>query len=73
MMLFEKYQYNDNEIKKRGYSQHCFAINEEGMSFWIKWILGVGENDIKRKMLSDRLRFLQGAKHPCLPDIIEYN
>lgn len=72
-MLFEKYQYNDNEIKKRGYSQHCFAINEEGMSFWIKWILGVGENDIKRKMLSDRLRFLQGAKHPCLPDIIEYN
>jgi len=73
MMLFDKYQYSEEGIKKRGYSQHCIAENEEGTRFWIKWILGVGENDTKRKMLSDRLRSLQGAKHPCLPDIIVYN
>jgi hypothetical protein len=73
MILFDKYQYSEEEIKKRGYSRHCIAENEEGIRFWIKWILGVGENDTKRKMLSDRLRSLQGAKHPCLPDIIVYN
>jgi superfamily I DNA and/or RNA helicase len=73
MMLFDKYQYNEEEIKKRGYSQHCMAENAEGTCFWVKWILGIEKNDIKLTMLRDRLRSLQGAKHPCLPDIIEYN
>jgi len=73
MMLFDKYQYNKEKIKNRGYSRHCIAEDEEGTRFWIKWILGIDENDTKLKMLNDRLRSLQGAKHQCLPDIIEYN
>jgi superfamily I DNA and/or RNA helicase/tRNA A-37 threonylcarbamoyl transferase component Bud32 len=72
-MLFDKYQYNEEDIKERGYSRHCLVKNEAGECFWAKWILGVEKNDSKLKMLKDRLRALQGAKHTCLPDIIEYN
>jgi len=73
MLLFDKYQYNESEIKKRGYSWHCLAKNEAGTRFWVKWILGIERNDIKLKLLRDKLRSLQGAKHLCLPDIIKYD
>jgi thiamine kinase-like enzyme len=71
-MLFDKYQYSEKDIQKRGYSHHCTITNEDGNRFWVKWILGIGKDDTKLKMLSDRLRKLQGAKHSCLPDIIDY-
>jgi serine/threonine protein kinase len=73
IMLFNKYQYNEEDIKKRGYSQHCQIRSEDMEPFWAKWILGVEKNSSKLMMLKDRLRSLQGAKHVCLPDIIEYN
>jgi superfamily I DNA and/or RNA helicase len=72
-MLFNKYQYNEDAIKKRGYSQHCQAVNEEEKTFWVKWILGIEKNDAKHKMLSDKLRHLQIAKHQCLPEIVKYD
>jgi superfamily I DNA and/or RNA helicase len=71
-MLFNKYQYKEDAIKKRGYSQHCQASSEDETCFWVKWILGIEKNDAKIKMLTDKLRHLQKAKHRCLPEIIEY-
>lgn len=70
-MLFNKYQYRHQEIHKRGYSQHCKG-NDENKSYWIKWILGIDKSDTKAKILGDRLRHLQKARHNALPDIIEY-
>ncbi|MDR0644751.1 MAG: protein kinase [Treponema sp.] len=73
MMLFNKYQYKEEEIKKRGYSRHCQAVSEDGRHLWVKWILGIEKNDAKHKMLTDKLRHLQKARHQSLPAIIEYN
>ena len=71
-MLFEKYQYNSRDIVKRGYSQNCIASDENGQQFWVKWILGIEKNETKAKILSDKLRHLQKARHSALPPIIEY-
>lgn len=71
-MLFSKYQYSNSEIYKRGYSQHCIALDENEKGYWIKWILGIDKSDTKAKILGDRLRHLQKARHNALPDIIEY-
>lgn len=71
-MLFGKFQYSNSEIQRRGYSQHCIARDENGKSFWIKWVLGIERTDTKTKILADRLRHLQKARHNALPDIIEY-
>lgn len=71
-MLFEKYQYNSRDVVKRGYSQNCIASDETGQQFWVKWILGVEKNETKAKILSDKLRHLQKARHCALPTIIEY-
>lgn len=71
-MLFNKYQYNPNELQKRGYSQSTIAINEAGKKYWVKWIIGIDKSDTKAKILADKLRHLQKARHIALPDIIEY-
>lgn len=71
-MLFNKYQYNPNGTLKRGYSQSTVALNEEGKPFWVKWILGIDKSDTKAKILADKLRHLQKARHNALPDIIDY-
>jgi serine/threonine protein kinase len=71
-MLFNRYQYSPNGLLKRGYSQSSFAMSEEGKVYWIKWILGIDKSDTKAKILADKLRHLQKARHIALPDIIEY-
>jgi len=71
-MLFNKYQYNPNGLLKRGYSQSTIAASEDGKSYWVKWILGIDKTDTKAKILADKLRHLQKARHNALPDIIEY-
>lgn len=71
-MLFNKYQYNPTGIIKRGYSQNSVALDESGKPFWIKWILGIDKTDTKAKILADKLRHLQKARHSALPAIIEY-
>ena len=70
-MLFNKYQYRNSDLKKRGYSQSCMASDGK-KQFWIKWILGIEKTDTKAKILADKLRHLQKARHNALPDIIEY-
>lgn len=73
MMLFDKYQYQQDTIRRRGYSQTCIVCDESGCySYFAKWILGIEKNSIKSKILSDRLRHLQKANHPLLPEIIEF-
>jgi serine/threonine protein kinase len=71
-MLFNKYQYNPNGLLKRGYSQSTVAMSEAGKGYWVKWILGIDKSDTKAKILADKLRHLQKARHIALPDIIEY-
>lgn len=71
-MLFNKYQYETASIQKRGYSQSVTAYDEHGKRFWIKWILGIEKTATKAKLLSDKLRHLQRARHIALPDIIDY-
>ncbi|MDR0941905.1 MAG: protein kinase [Bacteroidales bacterium] len=71
-MLFNKYQYSNENISKRGYSQTCEAQDENGEIFWIKWILGIEKSSTKAKILADKLRHLQKARHAALPEIIEY-
>jgi len=71
-MLFNKYQYNPNGLLKRGYSQSTIAFTEEGNGYWVKWILGIDKTDTKAKILADKLRHLQKARHNALPDIIDY-
>ena len=71
-MLFNKYQYNSKALKKRGYSQSCLATDDMDNEFWVKWILGIDKTDTKAKILSDKLRHLQKARHVALPEIIDY-
>lgn len=71
-MLFNKYQYRAEKISKRGYSQTCDAQDESGSRFWVKWILGIEKSSTKAKILADKLRHLQKARHTSLPEIIEY-
>ncbi len=71
-MLFKKYQYQECDIIKRGYSHSCEVFNEEGKAFWVKWILGVNKGDTKSNILADKLRHLQKARHIALPEIIEF-
>lgn len=71
-MLFNKYQYNPNGLLKRGYSQSTIAASEDGKYYWVKWILGIDKSDTKAKILVDKLRHLQKARHNALPDIIDY-
>lgn len=71
-MIFNKYQYSINNVRKRGYSQTCQVQDENGKIFWVKWILGIDKSSTKAKILTDKLRHLQKARHPALPEIIEY-
>jgi serine/threonine protein kinase len=71
-MLFNKYQYRNTDLRKRGYSQSCQATDATGKQFWVKWILGIDKTDTKAKILADKLRHLQKARHIALADIIEY-
>lgn len=71
-MLFNKFQYNPNGILKRGYSQSTIAMNEYGTPFWVKWILGIDKTATKAKILADKLRHLQKARHIALPNIVDY-
>lgn len=71
-MLFNKYQYSSNNIHKRGYSQTCIVQNEDGNYFFSKWILGIDKSSTKAKILADKLRHLQKARHSALPEILEY-
>ena len=71
-MLFNKYQYNQQSVQKRGYFQTCIAQDEQGNRFFVKWILGIEKNSTKSKILSDKLRHLQKVTHPLLPTIMNY-
>lgn len=71
-MLFNKYQYHNCKIYKSGYSQTCQVQDENGKTFWTKWILGIDKSSTKAKILADKLRHLQKARHSALPEIIEY-
>ena len=71
-MLFNKYQYNSTNIRKRGYSQTCVVQDANGNYFWVKWILGIDKSSTKAKILADKLRHLQKARHTSLPEIVEY-
>lgn len=71
-MLFSKYQFNQDSVNRRGYSQTCIVQDEQGRSYFAKWILGISKNSSKSKILSDKLRHLQKATHPLLPNIVEY-
>jgi hypothetical protein len=71
-MLFNKYQYNNSNVRKRGYSQTCQVQDENGETFWAKWVLGIDKSSTKAKILADKLRHLQKARHSTLPEIIEY-
>jgi superfamily I DNA and/or RNA helicase len=71
-MLFNKYQYSNCNIRKRGYSQTCIVQDTSGNCFWVKWILGIDKSSTKAKILADKLRHLQKARHSALPEIIEY-
>lgn len=71
-MLFDKYQHSQGTIAKRGYSQNAIVHDESGVSYWVKWILGTNQNDSRSRMLTDKLRHLQKARHPALPIIKEY-
>lgn len=70
-MILNKYQKTTN-ITERGYSATCFAINEVEEQVFVKWLKGIEKNSEKSRMLSNRLRQLKKATHPCLPNIIEY-
>ncbi|MFM2290896.1 MAG: hypothetical protein RIS29_709 [Bacteroidota bacterium] len=71
-MLFNKYQYRESAIQKRGYSQTCIAQDETDSSFWVKWILGIDKDSIKSKILADKLRHLQKVRHSTLPELLEF-
>ncbi|MCG3165049.1 MAG: ATP-dependent RecD-like DNA helicase [Bacteroidia bacterium] len=71
-MLFNKYQYRSSDLRRRGYSQSCEVFDENEKGFWVKWILGIDKTDTKAKILADKLRHLQKARHIALPNIIEY-
>lgn len=73
MLLFEKYQFCEENVQRRGYSQTCIVRDENGCySFFAKWILGVEKNSTKSKILSDTLRHFKKANHPLLPEIVDY-
>lgn len=71
-MLFNKYQYRTEDLAKRGYSQSTPVLSEDNKIYWAKWILGISKTDTNSKILADKLRHLQKARHNVLPDIIEY-
>ena len=71
-MLFNKYQPGNNDIHQRGYSKTCEVHDESDSYFWAKWILGIDKSSTKAKILADKLRHLQKARHVSLPEIIEY-
>ena len=71
-MLFDKYQYIDENVSKRGYSQTCVVRNVQGNSFFAKWILGLQKGSVESMILRDNLRHLQKAAHPLLPKIIDH-
>ncbi len=71
-MLFNKYQYDEGNVQKRGYSENVIARNENDNPFWVKWILGIEKSSTKTKILTDKFRHLQKERHECLPEIVEY-
>ncbi len=71
-ILFDKYQFEDESLKKRGYSQTCIVYDENSVLFFVKWILGIEKNSTKSMILTEKLRHLQKVNDPLLPKIIEY-
>jgi tRNA A-37 threonylcarbamoyl transferase component Bud32 len=71
-MLFNKYQYSKNVVSRRGYAQTCVVSDENNKKYWVKWILGIDKSSIKSKILADKLRHLQKARHLVLPEIVDY-
>ena len=71
-MLFDKYQYIDENVSKCGYSQTCVVWDVQGNNFFAKWILGIERNSTKSKILTGKLRHFQKANNSLLPKIIDY-
>ncbi len=71
-MLFNKFQYDKSEITKNDYFQTGVVKDEDGTLFLAKWILDIPKDSQKSKILSDKLRHLQKAVHPLLPQIVQY-
>ena len=71
-MLFNKYQYQDENIAQRGYSKSVVAKDDDRGVFWVKWILGIQKADTKAHLLADKLRHLQKGRHIAIPEIKEY-
>ncbi|GIJ97173.1 hypothetical protein CAPN001_17420 [Capnocytophaga stomatis] len=70
-MILNKYQLL-SEINERGYSSTAIVQNERGEEYFAKWLRGIHKDSTPSKMLSNKLRHLQKAKHKVLPQIIEY-
>ncbi|WP_238251545.1 AAA domain-containing protein [Capnocytophaga cynodegmi] len=70
-MIFNKYQLL-SEINERGYSSNAIVQNEKGEEYFAKWLRGIHKDSTPSKILSDKLRHLQKAKHKVLPQVIEY-
>ena len=73
-MILDTYQLaSEEEIINRGYSSTCRVQNEDGNTYFAKWIKGVKKNSQSSKILFDKLRHLKKAAHLSLPKIIEYD
>ena len=59
-MLFNKYQYNNVFVQKRGFSHSCIATDEQRNKLIVKWLFGVEKNSTKSKILGKegKTRFL---------------
>ncbi|EKB57570.1 AAA domain-containing protein [Bergeyella zoohelcum] len=70
-MILNKYQLL-SEINERGYSSIAIVQNERGEDYFAKWLRGIHKDSTPSRILSDKLRNLQKAKHKVLPQVIEY-
>ena len=71
-MLFGKYQYKEEDIQPRGYSDTVQARTADGTVHWVKWIRGVQDTEDRLKDFQSRLRKYQRAKHRALPQLVEH-
>jgi hypothetical protein len=71
-MLFGKYQYKEEDIQLRGYSDTVQALTADGTVHWVKWIRGVQDTEDRVKAFQSRLRRYQRAKHRALPQLVEH-
>ncbi|MCB9047801.1 MAG: protein kinase family protein [Lewinellaceae bacterium] len=71
-MILNKYQLRPGSRTERGYSVTAKALDEKGVSYFVKWIRGIAKEGQSAKIFQARMSRFRRAPNESLPKIIDF-